>query len=74
MFVDKSVTYDQFVDDLATRIVLKMNQVEKGELEVSQAKAFKMFGRADVERWVRNGKLNPCRISPGKKRYKLTDL
>jgi len=50
LFVDKSVTYDQFVDNLATKIMLKMHQIEKGELEVSQAKAFKMFGRADVER------------------------
>lgn len=74
IFSDKTVTYDQFVTDLATRIALKIHQVEKGQLEISQAKAFKMFGRADVEWWIRNGKLKPCRVSPGKKRYRLIDL
>ena len=44
IFSDKTVTYDQFVTDLATRIALKIHQVEKGQLEISQAKAFKMFG------------------------------
>lgn len=33
-----------------------------------------MYGRADVERWIKSGKLKPSRISPGKKRYKLIDL
>ena len=64
----------QFVNELATRIALKIHQVEKGQLEISQAKAFKMYGRADVERWVKSGKLQPSRISPGKKRYRLIDL
>lgn len=74
LFSDKTVTYEQFVNDLATSIALKIHQVEKGQLEISQAKAFKMFGRADVERWIKNGKLKPCRVSPGKKRYRLIDL
>ena len=71
---DTNATYEQFVEELATKVALKIHQIEKGQLEVSQAKAFKMYGRADVERWVRTGKLRPCRISPGKKRYKLVDL
>ena len=74
LFSDTTVSYLQFVDDLATKIALRVHQIEKGQLEISQAKAFKMFGRADVERWVKSGKLTPCRISPGKKRYKLADL
>lgn len=73
-FVDQTVTYEQFVNELATKIALKIHQVEKGQLEISQAKAFKMYGRADVERWVKSGKLQPSRISPGKKRYRLIDL
>ena len=74
LFSDTTVSYLQFVDDLATKIALRVHQIEKGQLEVSQAQEFRMFGRADVERWIKNGKLMPCRISPGKKRYKLTDL
>ena len=73
-FTDKSVTFAQFVDFLATKVALRIHQIEKGELEVSQAQAYKLFGRADVERWIRNGKLHPVRISPGKKRYRLIDL
>ena len=74
LFSDTTVSYLQFVDDLATKIALRVHQIEKGQLEVSQAQAFRMFGRADVERWIKNGKLMPCRISPEKKSYKLTDL
>ena len=74
IFSDKSVTYDHFTTELATKIAVKMYQIEKGELEISQSQAFKMFGRADVERWIKNGKLEPSTSSPGKKRYKLVDL
>ena len=38
-FLDTTVTYDQFITDLATKIALKMHQVEKGQLEISQAQA-----------------------------------
>ncbi len=74
VFSDKSVPFDMFVNELATKIALRIHQVEKGQLEISQAQAFKMFGRADVERWERNGKIKPCRVSPGKKRFKLVEL
>ena len=73
-FSDATVTYEQFVNDLATRITFKMHQIENGEIEVSKSQAYKMFGRADVDRWIKNGKISPCRISPGKTRYKLIDL
>ena len=73
-FADISVPFDEFVDTVATKVALRIYQIEKGELDISQSKAFKMFGRADVERWIKSGKLKPCRISPGKKRYKLTEL
>ena len=73
-FINKSVTFEQFVDVLATKVALRIHQIEKGQLEISQAQAYKLFGRADVERWVKSGKIEPVRISPGKKRYKLVDL
>jgi hypothetical protein len=49
-FVDQSVTFEQFVDLLATKVALRMHQVEKGQMEISQAQAYRLFGRADVER------------------------
>ena len=73
-FADLTVTFEQFVDLLATKVALRIHQVEKGQLEISQAQAYRLFGRADVDRWVKNGKLKPVRISPGKKRYRLVDL
>lgn len=74
LFADKSVTYKDFIRDLASELAMKLHQIEKGQLEISQAQAFRMFGRADVERWIKNGKIAPCRVSPGKKRYKLIEL
>ena len=50
-FADQSVTFEKFVDLLATKVALRMHQVEKGQMEVSQAEAYRLFGRADVERW-----------------------
>jgi hypothetical protein len=73
-FIDQSVTFEQFVDLLATKVALRIHQIEKGQLEISQAQAYKLFGRADVERWIKSGKLQPVRISPGKKRFSLVDL
>ena len=73
-FINKSVTFEQFVDVLATKVALRIHQIEKGQLGISQAQAYKLFGRADVERWVKSGKIEPVRISPGKKRFKLVDL
>jgi hypothetical protein len=73
-FADLTVTFEQFVDLLATKVALRIHQVEKGQLEISQAQAYRLFGRADVDRWIKNGKLHPSRISPGKKRYRLVDL
>ena len=73
-FLDTTFTFDQFIDSLATKVALRIHQVEKGQFEISQAQAYRMYGRADVERWVKSGKLKPVRISPGKKRYRLIDL
>ena len=74
LFTDKTVTFEQFVDMLATKVALRIHQIEKGQLEISQAQAYKLFGRADVERWIKSGKLQPVRISPRKKRFSLVDL
>ena len=74
LFTDKTVTFEQFVDMLATKVALRIHQIEKGQLEISQAQAYKLFGRADVERWIKSGKLQPVRISPGKKHFSFVDL
>lgn len=74
VFCDKSVTFAHFIETFATELAIKMVQVKKGEMEITQAKAYKMFGRGDVERWKKSGKLQPARVSPGRILYKLIDL
>lgn len=73
-FADKSVTYDKFLDELAIRLAVRLNLVKKSNGVISQNQAYRMFGRADVERWIKSGKLKPARISPGKIRYNIVDL
>lgn len=43
-------------------------------MEVNKAQAYRMYGRADVDRWIKKGLCEPSRISPGKTRYKLFEL
>lgn len=64
-FADKVVSYDTFMNDLVARIV---SEVEKRKSEpeiISKRKAYEMFGRANVDRWMSEGKLT-IRKRPGK--------
>ena len=73
-FANISVPFEEFVDALATKVALRIYQIEKGQLEISQTKAYRMFGRAAVDRWIKSGQLQPCRVMPGKKLYRLIEL
>ena len=64
-FADQTVTFEQFVDMLATKVALRIHQVEKGQLEISQAQAYKLFGRGDVERWVTEVSKHSAKLSSG---------
>ena len=72
-FVDKMVTYDTFMNDLAARLADKLQQQRNDPEIMSQRKAWQTFGRANVERWLRQGKLHPCK-RPGKVEYKVSEL
>lgn len=72
-FPDKVVSYDTFMDDLSSRIVRKMQRAEKDQETVSQRKAYAIFGRANVDRWRREGRIAPCK-RPGKVEYCMADL
>ena len=55
--------------------VLGLKQAMSDPSEViSQNKAYKMFGQANVMRWVKNGKLVPVAKRPGKVEYRISDL
>lgn len=73
VFSDKVVTYDTFMNDLAARITSFL-QNDKNEPEmISQRQAYKMFGRKNVERWRRAGKIQPY-VRPGKMEYETAQL
>lgn len=72
-FEDKLVSYDTFMNDLSSRIVAKIKSTRNDPEYVSQAQAYRMFGRANVERWRRQGKIHP-RKRPGKLEYSVVEL
>lgn len=72
-FLDRLIPYDTFLNDVAARVV-RMLKTDLNDPEyISQRKAYEMFGRANVERWRKQGKVEPC-IRPGKVEYRTADL
>lgn len=72
-FPDHMVPYDVFIKDLSARIVSLIKSDRDDPEYVSQRKAFSMFGRKNVERWRRLGKVVPS-IRPGRVEYKTSEL
>ncbi len=72
-FPDRVVSYDAFMDDLASRIVRKIQQTKADPVTVSQRQAYAIFGRANVDRWRREGRVTPSK-RPGKVEYLTADL
>lgn len=60
-FPDKSVTYDTFVRDVASSVVRMLADTHNDPEMVSQRKAYAMFGRGNVDRWRKQGKITPCK-------------
>lgn len=72
-FLDRLIPYDTFLNDLAARIVKYLKSDNADPEFVSQRKAYEMFGRRNVERWKRQGKV-VCYKRPGKVEYRTADL
>lgn len=72
-FIDKSVTYDTFVHDVAASVVRLLADTHDDPEMVSQRQAYAMFGRGNVDRWRRQGKIEPCK-RPGKVEYRTAEL
>lgn len=72
-FPDKVVSYDTFMEDLSARIVRNMQRAVSDPETVSQRQAYAIFGRANVDRWRRDGRVQPCK-RPGKVEYCMADL
>lgn len=72
-FSDKSVTYDTFLRDVASTVVRMLSEVRNDPEYISKRKAYELFGRANVDRWLRTEKVTP-RIRPGKIELRTSDL
>lgn len=72
-FADKTVPYQVFVQDVAAEVVYLLKKDKQDPEYVSQRKAFELFGRRNVERWRRQGKVTPCK-RPGKLEYLTAEL
>lgn len=72
-FSDMSVTYDTFVRDVATSVVRMLSEVRNDPETISQRQAYAIFGRGNVDRWRKQGKIEPCK-RPGKVEYRTAEL
>lgn len=72
-FTDRSVSYETFLDDLACRVANELEKRRALPEYISQQQAFRIFGRANVERWRKTLQIEP-RKRPGKLEYKVSEL
>lgn len=72
-FEDKSVTFDTFVTNIAAKLATYIKEDQNDKPYISQNEAFRIYGRANVERWYKQGKIQPCK-RPGKIEYPTSIL
>lgn len=72
-FIDRIIPYETFLEDLSARIVKMLKTDHDGPEFISQRKAYALFGRRNVERWRRQGKVEIYK-RPGKVEYRTADL
>lgn len=72
-FLDHLIPYETFLNDLSSRIVRQLKTDKDDPEFVSQRKAYELFGRRNVERWKRQGKVVSYK-RPGKVEYCTADL
>ena len=71
-FSDGDVPYGVFLHDIADAVIERMRKMDEPEF-ISQSEAFRRYGRRNVERWRRTGKIEPCK-RPGRLEYRTADL
>lgn len=75
VFQDKTVDYKTFLHDFAVTIAPILKELLENKSDViSQSQAYKRYGRANVERWLHQRRLEPVAKRPGKIEYKISDL
>lgn len=69
----KEISYERFISDLASKVVSVMKAESEIPEFICQRQAYRMFGRANVERWRRTGKVTAYRRQR-KIEYRTADL
>lgn len=72
-FLDHLIPYETFLNDIASRVVNMLRSDNQDPEYISQRKAYDMFGRRNVQRWRKQGKIEPCK-RPGRLEYTTADL
>lgn len=72
-FNDMSVSYRTFLRDLAATIVRMQHDDRDDPDFMSTRRAYRVFGRRNVERWRKAGLITPC-FRPGKTEYETAQL
>lgn len=72
-FSDRMVSYTTFVNDVAARLASMIAESRADPEVISQREAYRIFGRGNVDRWRRQGKISPCK-RPGKVEYITKEL
>lgn len=67
------VSYETFLDDLSSRLADKLQRAAMEPERISQRQAYKLFGRANVGRWLAAGKVTASK-RPGKVEYIMREL
>lgn len=72
-FSDRVVSYETFLSDLTARLAEAVRSDANDPEYVSQRQAYEIFGRKNIDRWRRTGKVSPSK-RPGKVEYRMADL
>ena len=72
-FEDKSVSFETFVQNVAAKLATFLKEDKNDPEYISTRESYKRFGRGNVERWRKQGKIEPCK-RPGKTEYPLARL
>ncbi len=73
IFEDKSVSFDTFVTNVAAKLASFLKEDKNDAEYISTREAYKRFGQGNVNRWRKQGKIEPCK-RPGKIEYQLAKL
>lgn len=73
VLVPEDIPYRRFVKDMAAEIVRQIKMLHNHPEMISQNKAYKLFGRGNVDRWRRKMKITP-HARPGKIEYRMEEL